>query len=706
VTPARLTIEDGIGVITLNLPPINAVSQPMRAALATAVEEAGKAGVDALVIIGENGVFSAGADVNEVERGLGTANFYEAVGKPDANDVFNLIEDFARPVVAAVEGVALGGGMELALACHYRVALEGAKFGLTEAKLGIMPGAGGTQRLPRLIGVAKSLELMMEGAVVDATKAQLIGIVDKVVAADLRDAAKAFARAQAGLPVRAVSRREELIADVQESVFEKAYATAARKPYLIGPRRIVDAVKLATTLSFGDALEREWDFFRECAGSQAASGLIHHFLAERRVWKIPGLVKDTPKRSVERVAVIGSGTMGTGIAMSLLDADIPVRLLDASKASLDKGVARIKAFYAGSVSKGRLTQAQADRRSSLLRPVSGYADIADVDLVIEAVFERMDVKQSVFRELDRHVRPGAILATNTSTLDVDEIAAVTGRPQDVIGLHFFSPANIMRLVEIVRASKTADDVLATSQALCRRMRKIGVVVGICDGFVGNRMVDPYLREAQELLLEGATPVQVDAALTGFGLAMGVLAMLDMAGLDVRWDVEKRRIEEGTWPDDAPMLIKSLSEAGSYGQKNGAGFYRYQLGDRVPLPNPALAPLVAAEAIRASVGPRENDADEIVRRCLYGLINEGAKIIEEGVALRASDIDVIYTAGYGFPAWRGGPMKYADTLGLPALLATIEDYYRRYGDRWRPAELLVRLARDGSSFAAHDRMVGA
>jgi len=704
--PAGLTVEDGIGVITLNQAPINAVNQPMRAALAEAIAEAGKAGVEAMVIIGENGVFSAGADVSEVERGLGSANFYEAIGKPDANDVFNSIEDFAGPVVAAVEGVALGGGMELALACHFRVALEGARFGLTEAKLGIMPGAGGTQRLPRLAGVEKALELMMEGAIVDAATAQSLGVVDEVVEGDLLAAAKAFARANVGKTPPAVSRRNGLITNVPEAVFEKAYANAARKPHLVGPRRIVDAVKLATTMPFSEALAKEWDFFGECSGSEAASGLIHHFISERRVWKIPRLAKDTPQRRVERAAVIGSGTMGTGIAMSLLDADIPVRLLDASSASLEKGVERIRAFYAGSVSKGRMTQARADRRISLLTPVSGYEEIADVDLVVEAVFERMDVKQSVFRELDRHVRTGAILATNTSTLDVDQIAAVTGRPQDVIGLHFFSPANIMRLVEVVRADKTADDVVATSQALCRRMRKVGVVVGICDGFVGNRMVDPYLREAQELLLEGATPADVDGALTGFGLAMGVLAMLDMAGLDVRWDVEKRRIEEGTWPDDSPMLVKALFDAGSYGQKNGTGFYRYGKGNRVPLPNSDLAPLVAAEAARLSIEPRRNDADEIVRRCLYGLINEGARILEEGVALRASDIDVIYTAGYGFPAWRGGPMKYADTVGLPALLAMIEDYHRRYGDRWRPADLLVRLAREGGSFAAYDRTVGA
>lgn len=704
--PAQLTVEDEIGVIRLDLAPINAVSQPMRAALMTAIEKACAADVDAVVIIGANGLFSAGADVNEVERGLGSANFYEAVGKPDANNVFNTIEDFPRPVVAAVEGLALGGGMELALACHYRVALQGARLGLPEAKLGIMPGAGGTQRLPRLAGVEKALELMMEGAIIDVAAAQTMGVVDEVVAGDLLAAAKAFARARIGQAAPAVSRRDELVTNVPEAVFEKAYANAARKPHLLGPSRIVDAVKLATAMPFSEALAREWDFFRECSRSEAASGLIHHFVSERRAWKIPGLAKDMPQRKIERAAVIGSGTMGTGIAMSLLDASIAVHLHDTSPASLEKGVECIRAFYAGSVSKGRMTQAQADRRVSLLTPVSGYKEIADVDLVIEAVFERMDVKQSVFRELDRHVREGAILATNTSTLDVDKIAAVTGRPQNVIGLHFFSPANIMRLVEIVRANKTSDDVLVASQALCRRMRKVGVVVGICDGFVGNRMVDPYLREAQGLLLEGSTPADVDAALTGFGLAMGVLAMLDMAGLDVRWDVEKRRIEEGAWPVDAPMLIKALFDAGSHGQKNGTGFYRYEQGSRVPLPNPDLAPIVAVEAARLSVAPRENDADEIVRRCLYGLINEGAKILEEGVALRASDIDVIYTAGYGFPAWRGGPMKYADTVGLPALLSMIEDYHRRYGDRWRPADLLVRLARQGSSFAAHDRTVSA
>ncbi|MBS7700634.1 MULTISPECIES: 3-hydroxyacyl-CoA dehydrogenase NAD-binding domain-containing protein [unclassified Chelatococcus] len=704
MNPARLTVKNGIGVITLNQAPVNAMNQPMRAALAAAIAEAGDAQVDAVVIIGENGLFSAGADLNEVERGLGSANFYEAVGKPDANDVFNTIEDFPRPVVAAVDGLALGGGMELALACHFRVALDRARFGLTEAKLGIMPGAGGTQRLPRLTGVEKAMELMMDGAVINAAAARSLGVVDAIVEGDLLASALAFARAHADQPVRPVSRRNELLANVPGSIFEDAYARAARKPHLLGPRCIVDAVKLAATVPFSEALAREWEFFRECAGSEAASGLIHHFLSGRRVWKIPGLAKDTLQRQIERAAVIGSGTMGAGITMSLLDADIPVRLLDASQASLDKGIERIRSFYAGSVAKGRLSQAQADHRIALLSPVSDYAGIADVDLVIEAVFERMDVKQSVFRELDRHVRAGAILATNTSTLDVDQIAAVTNRPGDVIGLHFFSPANIMRLVEIVRAEKTADDVLATSQGLCRRMRKVGVVVGICDGFVGNRMVDPYLREAQELLLEGATPAEVDSALTDFGLAMGVFAMLDMAGLDVRWDVEKRRIAEGSWPKDAPMLIQALVDAGSYGQKSGAGFFRYEKGNRAPLLNPQLQPLVAAEVARLGIKPRDNGAEEITRRCLYGMINEAAKILQEGIALRASDIDVIYTAGYGFPAWRGGPMKYADTVGLRALLATVEDYYRRYGERWRPADLLVRLAREGSSFAEHDRNV--
>lgn len=704
--PARFTVEDDIGVIVLDQAPVNAVNQSMRTALAAAIAEAGAAGIDALVIVGANGCFSAGADVNEIELGLGSTDFYTALGEPNANYVFNAIEGFKRPVVAAIEGLALGGGMELALACHYRVSLPGARLGLTEAKLGIMPGAGGTQRLPRLIGVEKALELMMEGAVFDSSTALAVGAVDEVVEGDLLTAAKAFARRHIGAPVCPVSGRDELVKSVPASVFEKAYAKAARKPHLPGPRRIVDAVKLATEVPFAEALRHELDFFRECAGTDTASGLIHHFLAERRVWKIPGLPSGAPMRPIATTTVVGSGTMGTGIAMSLLDADIPVRLLDTSQNALDGGVERIRAFYARSVEKGRLTQNQADRRIALLSPVREYPAIADVDLVIEAVFERMDVKRAVFAELARHVRAGAILATNTSTLDINQIAEVTGRPQDVVGLHFFSPANVMRLVEIVRAEKTAADVVSTGQGLCRRIQKVGVVVRVCDGFVGNRMVDSYLREAQELLVEGATPAQVDSALTGFGLAMGVFAMLDMAGLDVRWDVEKRRIAEGTWDPDAPMLVKSLFDLGSYGQKTGAGFFRYQAGDRAPLPNPALEPFVAAEAVRLGRAPRVNDADEIVCRCLYSMINEAAKIIEEGIALRASDIDVIYTAGYGFPAWLGGPMHYADRVGLPALLARIEDYHARYGDRWKPAGLLVRLAREGSSFTLRDRGVAA
>lgn len=700
--PARIVVEDGIAIIRLNQPPVNAINQPMREALAAAIAEVERTQPRAVIVFGENGVFSAGADVNEIEQGLATPDFYETIGEPNANDVFNAIEGASMPVVAAIDGLALGGGMELALACHYRVATSQSKLGLTEAKLGIMPGAGGTQRLPRLVGAEKAMELMMAGSIVDAASAREMGIIDEIAEGDVLAAAKALAAASFGRPVPRLSERNELVASVPDAVFESAYARADRTPHLPGPRRIVDAVKLARDASFEDALEKEWDFFRECSATPGASGLIHHFLAERRVWKVPGVPKETPVRKIDRAAVIGSGTMGTGIAMSLLDAGIPVQLLDASPESLEKGIGRIRKFYDGSVKKGRLSQTQADKRNALLTPVGDYAAIADVDLVIEAVFERMDVKKSVFAELDRHVRSGAILATNTSTLDVNEIAAATRRPQDVIGLHFFSPANIMRLVEIVRADKTSAEVLATGQALCRRMRKIGVVVGVCDGFVGNRMVDPYLREAQELLLEGASSAEIDSALTEFGLAMGVLAMLDMAGLDVRWDVEKRRIAEGTWDPAAPMLIKVLFDAGRYGQKTGSGYFRYEEGSRAPLPDPALEPLVASEAERLGIVGRALDADEIVKRCLYGMINEAAKILEEGMALRASDIDVIYVAGYGFPAWRGGPMHYADSVGLKEVLSTIKSYRERYGERWRPAELLVRLADEGSSFAEYDR----
>lgn len=700
--PARLTIQDDAAIIRLDQPPVNAINRGMRAALAEAFAAASQPGIRAIVLFGENGVFSAGADVNEIEKGLGTLNFYETLGEPNANDVFNAIENSPVPVVAAISGPALGGGLELALACHYRVAARDAKFGLTEAGLGIMPGAGGTQRLPRLVGVQKALSLMMAGAIIDAATAQDLGLLDRIVEGDLLAAAIAFGGSEAASPPPRVRDRNERLAGIPDSVFDEALAQAARAPHLLGPQRIVEAVRLARDVDFAEGLAREWDFFRECAASPAASGLIHQFLAERKVWKVPGLSRETSVRTIDRAAVIGSGTMGSGIAMSLLDAGIAVSLLDESGSSLEKGLQRIRAFYEGSVAKGRLSGAKADAARSLLSPVRDYTAITDVGLVIEAVFERMDVKRAVFAQLDRHVRPGAILATNTSTLDVNEIAAATARPQDVIGLHFFSPANIMRLVEIVRHDKTSDEALATVQALCRRMGKIGVVVGVCDGFVGNRMVDPYLREAQQLLLEGESPAQVDAALTDFGLAMGVFAMLDMAGLDIRWDVEKRRIAEGNWDPTAPMLINALFEAGRFGQKNGAGFFRYEDGSRRALPDPAVDAYVTAEAARLAVPVRSSDADEIVRRCLYGMINEAAKILEEGIALRASDIDVIYVAGYGFPAWRGGPMHYADRVGLANLLSTIRDYHQRYGDRWRPSDLLVRLGEEGGSFGLYDR----
>lgn len=682
------------GVITVEYPPVNALGIDVRSGLIHALE-AGLAddGADVLVLTAAGRTFMAGADIREFGKPPQSPGLPEVVARFDASP---------KPVVAAIHGTALGGGLEVALACHFRVALRFAKVGLPEVKLGLLPGAGGTQRLPRLVGVRNALDMIVGGDPVPAATALDMGILDAVedgesaLEAGLRFAERVRTE---GLPARPVSRRDEKIAGTDPAVFADYRAgLAKRAAALFSPHRCVDAVEAAATLPFEEGLKRERDLFRACMDSPQRAGLIHAFFAEREAAKVPGLPAGTPTRLIRQVAVIGAGTMGGGIAMCFANAGIPVRLLEVAQEALDRGLAAIRRNYEASAAKGRISAADVEARIGLIRPTLSYDDLADADLVIEAAFESMEVKKAIFATLDRVCRPGAILATNTSTLDVDEIAAATGRPQDVVGMHFFSPANVMRLLENVRGRRTADDVAATVMEVARRIGKVGVLVGVCYGFVGNRMLHQRGREATALVEEGASPAQVDRVLTGFGFPMGQFAMLDLAGIDVGWRIREERRKAGDPDALAPNWLDRLAEQGRFGQKTGAGVYRYEAGSRKPLPDPEVEALIAAWRAEKGITPRTVSDREILERCLYVMVNEGAKILEEGIAARALDIDVVWIHGYGFPAYRGGPMFWAGQVGLPAVLEAVERYHATLGGSpWQPAALLQRLAREGGRF---------
>ncbi|WP_097459868.1 3-hydroxyacyl-CoA dehydrogenase NAD-binding domain-containing protein [Mangrovitalea sediminis] len=689
----RYECRDGIGVITVDYPPVNALGAAVRSGLLAALEQGLQdADARALVVTGDGRTFPAGADIRE---------FGKPPVEPFLPDVINAYESAGKLTVAAIHGTALGGGMEVALGCDYRVALDSAKVGLPEVKLGLLPGAGGTQRLPRLIGADAALPIIAEGNPVPAAKAKALGLVDEVVSGDLVAGAVAFARklVESNAPQRPL--REQAVKLDNPNLFAEYEKSIARKQRgFLSPFRCIEAVRAATELPFDEGMKRERALFMELMQSSESRAQRHVFFAEREVAKVPGIAKDTPRRDINTVAVIGAGTMGGGIAMNFANAGIPVRLLEVKQDALDRGLAVIRRNYENTARKGRLTQDDVEKRMSLIQPTLSYDDLGSVDLVIEAVFETMDIKKAVFKELDRVCKPGAILATNTSTLDVNEIAAITSRPQDVMGMHFFSPANVMKLLENVRGEKTADDVVATVMDLSKRIGKVGVCVGVCHGFVGNRMLHKRQHEAIALVEEGASPEQVDKVIYDFGLPMGPFAMSDLAGLDVGYRIREELRKAGDPEAQALSWVDKLAAKGRYGQKTGAGVFRYEEGDRTPRPDPEVAELIAEHRREKGITPREVTDQEILERCLYVMVNEGAKILEEGIAARPLDVDVVWIYGYGFPVYRGGPMFWADHVGVKTIYDKVVEFQKRLGDsNWKPAPLLKQLAEAGKGFYA-------
>ena len=700
--PVTTTIRDSVAVVAVDNPPVNALSPGVPEALIQAFDAAERnEAVSAIVVMGAGRTFIAGADINSLER----AAWGDREAACDMHPLLARIEDCAKPVVMAIHGTALGGGLEIAMAGHFRVAVPEALIGQPEVNLGIIPGAEGTQRLPRLVGVAKALDMCVTGKPLKAGDAHAAGLIDRIIEGDLVEGAVRYARNVAVTTrVRKTRERAENLGSADENapLFESARQLAAKiRRHQVAPLKAVDAIEAAASLPFDEGCERERALFFECVETEQAKALIHLFFAERASAKIAALPAQTAARPISSVAIVGAGTMGGGIAMACANAGLSVTVKEATQAALDAGFATIRKNYEATVKRGRLTTEGAEERISRIASTLSYDGAATADLVIEAVFENFDLKAHVFRELDAVARPGAILASNTSTLDIDALAAVTARPQDVVGLHFFSPANVMRLLEVVRGAKTAPDVLATALAFGKRIGKVPVVVGNCRGFVGNRMLFPYMYEAQFLVEEGATPEQVDRALTEFGMAMGIFAVDDMAGIDVAWRV---RQELGHFSDAGgrrPLVADKLYELGRYGQKRGKGWYRYD-ESRKATPDPEVIELIRSTAAAAGIPQRTFTDAEIVERCIYALVNEGARIVADGSAARASDIDVIYANGYGFPSWRGGPMFYADRVGLATILPRIQDYEQQLGSRWAPAPLLVELAASGRTFRELDK----
>ena len=689
-------VEDRVAVLTIDNPPVNALGPGVWEAIDEAVGRASAdPGVDAVVLIGAGATFIAGADINvfkvlktpadSMERSAGT------------HGLLVRWEDAPKPLVAAIHGNALGGGLEVAMACHYRVAARDAKVGQPEVNLGIIPGAGGTQRLPRLAGAALALEMCMEGKPVTAAKAKAAGIVDEVVDADLRAGAISFAKARAVAGERRKTREIAFPPEAKAAglaACEKA--RAGLKAGFAAPGAVVDAVEAALTLPFEQGSVRERELFAACVVSTESKALRHLFFAEREAARVPDVTKETPALDVKRAAVIGAGTMGGGIAMSYASAGIPVLLKEVDQAALDRGLATIRRNYESAVAKGRLTPEALEKTMALITPTTSYDGFDAVDVVVEAVFENMDLKRQTFADLGRVTRPDCVLASNTSTLDIDEFAQASGRPQQVIGHHFFSPANIMKLLEVVRGRATSASVVATSVKLGKKLGKVPVVVGNCFGFVANRMLAYYMREAYLLLEEGAPVEQVDRVLTTFGLPVGPFGMQDIAGIDVGARIRQYLASIGKTRAEGPQseVPDRLFEMGRYGQKTGAGWYRYEAGSRNRIPDPLVEQLAAEAAAKRGVTRRAVADDEILARITTALANEGARVLEDGFALRAGDIDVIYCYGFGFPRHRGGPMFYADTVGLPTVLARVREYRDRFGDYWQPAPLLERLVAEG------------
>ena len=691
---AEYQVHGSVAVITLNNPPVNGMGHATRTAAVQGIQRAlDDDAVKAIVITGAGKAFSGGADIKEF-------NTPAALAEPNLHTFIATAESSTKPVVAAIHTICMGGGLELALGCHYRVAMPGAQIALPEVKLGLLPGAGGTQRLPRVLGLETALNMIVSGTPVLSEKLAGTALFDEVYAADadLLQSAVAFAEKIADVrPLPKVRDRKVDYPNHEAFLqFSRNTVKAMSGPFP-APLECVETVAASVTMKFEDGMKFERERFLHLIQTTESKALRHAFFAERVASKVPDVPADTPVRPIKRAAIIGAGTMGGGIAMNFLNAGIPVTLLETRQEALDKGIATIRKNYESSLKKGKLTQEKLDQRMALLDSTLAYEDIAQADIVVEAVFEEMGVKEAVFRKLDEVMKPGAILATNTSTLDVDQIAAFTKRPQDVIGTHFFSPANVMKLLEIVRGKQTAKDVLATALALSKKLKKTGVVSGVCDGFIGNRMIEQYSRQAGFLLEEGALPEQVDRAIEKFGFAMGPFRMGDLAGNDIGWAIRKRRYVEKpeiSYSKTADLLC----EMGRYGQKTGAGWYDYKAGDRKAYPNAEVNAMIVRHSADLGITRRQISDQEIVERLVYALVNEGARILEEGIALRASDIDMVYLTGYGFPLYRGGPMFYADTVGLPNVLAAMHRYAKGHqGAAWEPAPLLSKLAAEGKGF---------
>ena len=691
------TVQQGVATITMQSAPVNALSRAVRVGLIDGIESAlSDDSVSAIVITSSLALFSGGADISEFSGGDLSPNLPEVLDK---------IENATKPVVAVLPGPAFGGGLEVALACHHRITFTGNQVGLPEVNLGILPGAGGTQRLPRLADPATALTMIVTGKPTSVVK--LSGVFDKISDKPehlLEDTKQYLGSLNADNGIKRTSDITLTMSEEVQGVFDAVTAQTKKAARgFFAPLKCIEAVKGAYTLAFSDGLKHEGKLFMECMNTPQARAQQHFFFAERAAGHVSDFDKSTSERSIEKVAVIGAGTMGGGIAMNFANAGIPVTMLELKQEALDKGLALIRKNYENSAKKGKLTQEQVETRMALLSGTTTYDDLADVDLVIEAVFEKMEVKKTVFTTLDKVCKPGAILASNTSTLDVNEIAACTSRPQDVIGLHFFSPANVMKLLEVVKAEDTSADVIKTCMKLAKRIKKVAVLVGVCFGFVGNRMIEPYGREANRLLLEGASPEQVDRVLTQFGMPMGPFTMGDMAGLDIGYYVRQSRQAFISHDPSYGAVADRLVEKDRNGLKTGRGAYLYEVGSRVPIPDPEVLEIAKQEAARLGVAQRNDISDEeILVRCLYTLINEGACILEEGIAAKSSDIDVIYVYGYGFPVYRGGPMQYADEVGLGEIVDKLSTYAERlgdYGKMWlQPSDLLIKLAQERSSFA--------
>ena len=687
------TLEQEVGVIRLNNPPVNALSQALRQGLQAAVTRAQQDDSKALIIVCDGRTFIAGADITE---------FGKPPQEPSLHTVINTLENSTKPIVAAIHGTALGGGFEVALGCHYRIALSSAKVGLPEVKLGLLPGAGGTQRTPRLAGVQSALELMLSGNPISATEAQANSLLDRVVDTDLTAAALTFARqlVQQNAPLR---RARDLAIDpasVPKTLFDdfrKRLDRSARGQ--MAPYNILTCVEAAVRLPMDQGLAKERELFTECLLSPQSAAMRHLFFAARQAAKVKDLPAGTSTRPIRTVAIIGGGTMGGGIAMCFANAGFAVTLLEMNPEALTRGLTMIEKNYAISAQKGKLSETQMQSCLARIQGTVDYGDLADADLVIEAVFENLDIKKDVFSQLDAVCKPGAILATNTSYQDVNQIAAATQRPQDVIGLHFFSPANVMKLLEVVRGDQTADEVIATAMQLAKSIHKVPVLARVCYGFIGNRMLQPYFREAQLCLIEGATPEQIDRVMEDFGMAMGPIAVSDLAGIDIGYKARQGLTAEQIGPAKTHCVADKLVAMGRLGQKTGAGFYRYGPDTRARQSDPVVMDIVQEQANAQGIARRPISDQELLNRMTFALINEGAKVLEDGIAQRPGDIDVAYVYGYGFPMSRGGPMHYADSIGLKTLYDTICHYRKQWGEVfWQPSALLKHLAENGKTFA--------